>query len=89
MFFRRAASGVSEKIRLPKSVDFGPRRVLRVGRNDPCPCGSGKKYKHCHEAEGDAFLQKLAREQDREQREERLKRAGVPWYKRLLSRARE
>ena len=19
-----------------------------VGRNDPCPCGSGKKYKHCH-----------------------------------------
>ena len=22
--------------------------VQRVGRNDPCPCGSGKKYKHCH-----------------------------------------
>ncbi len=22
--------------------------VVRVGRNDPCPCGSGKKYKHCH-----------------------------------------
>ncbi|XXG30729.1 MAG: SEC-C metal-binding domain-containing protein [Ferrovum myxofaciens] len=21
---------------------------MRVGRNDPCPCGSGKKYKHCH-----------------------------------------
>jgi preprotein translocase subunit SecA len=20
----------------------------RVGRNDPCPCGSGKKYKNCH-----------------------------------------
>jgi preprotein translocase subunit SecA len=20
----------------------------KVGRNDPCPCGSGKKYKHCH-----------------------------------------
>jgi preprotein translocase subunit SecA len=20
----------------------------RVGRNDPCPCGSGRKYKHCH-----------------------------------------
>ena len=20
----------------------------RIGRNDPCPCGSGKKYKHCH-----------------------------------------
>ncbi|WP_405001374.1 preprotein translocase subunit SecA [Geochorda subterranea] len=25
------------------------RRVgVKVGRNDPCPCGSGKKYKHCH-----------------------------------------
>ncbi len=22
--------------------------VVKVGRNDPCPCGSGKKYKHCH-----------------------------------------
>ncbi len=21
-----------------------------VGRNEPCPCGSGKKYKHCHGA---------------------------------------
>ncbi|MDR1263509.1 MAG: SEC-C domain-containing protein [Oscillospiraceae bacterium] len=19
-----------------------------MGRNEPCPCGSGKKYKHCH-----------------------------------------
>ena len=26
-----------------------PVRVSqRIGRNDPCPCGSGKKYKHCH-----------------------------------------
>jgi preprotein translocase subunit SecA len=24
------------------------RAVPRVGRNDPCPCGSGKKYKKCH-----------------------------------------
>jgi preprotein translocase subunit SecA len=24
----------------------------KVGRNDPCPCGSGKKYKHCHGAMG-------------------------------------
>jgi preprotein translocase subunit SecA len=23
----------------------------KVGRNDPCPCGSGKKYKKCHGAE--------------------------------------
>ncbi|MDC1038985.1 SEC-C metal-binding domain-containing protein, partial [Candidatus Thioglobus sp.] len=25
-----------------------PKRNLKVGRNDPCPCGSGKKYKLCH-----------------------------------------
>jgi preprotein translocase subunit SecA len=26
-----------------------PVRVeKKVGRNDPCPCGSGKKYKNCH-----------------------------------------
>ena len=24
------------------------RAALKVGRNDPCPCGSGKKYKQCH-----------------------------------------
>ncbi len=24
------------------------RPTEKVGRNDPCPCGSGKKYKHCH-----------------------------------------
>jgi preprotein translocase subunit SecA len=24
------------------------RPTQKVGRNDPCPCGSGKKYKHCH-----------------------------------------
>lgn len=25
-----------------------PRTTSKVGRNDPCPCGSGKKYKNCH-----------------------------------------
>jgi len=24
------------------------REMGKIGRNDPCPCGSGKKYKHCH-----------------------------------------
>lgn len=28
----------------PKSA---PVRVVQIGRNDPCPCGSGKKYKKC------------------------------------------
>lgn len=27
-----------------------PRSVEKVGRNDPCPCGSGRKYKKCHGA---------------------------------------
>ena len=26
------------------------RPAQKVGRNDPCPCGSGKKYKNCHGA---------------------------------------
>ena len=35
------------------STDMAPtaqeeRPIPRVGRNQPCPCGSGKKYKHCH-----------------------------------------
>lgn len=25
-----------------------PRRSRDIGRNEQCPCGSGKKYKHCH-----------------------------------------
>ena len=27
------------------------RETAKVGRNDPCPCGSGKKYKKCHEGQ--------------------------------------
>jgi len=30
-----------------ETVRQAPRRVARVGRNDPCPCGSGKKFKKC------------------------------------------
>jgi preprotein translocase subunit SecA len=28
------------------SIDRSPKQ--KIGRNDPCPCGSGKKYKKCH-----------------------------------------
>jgi preprotein translocase subunit SecA len=32
-----------------KNQKVEPVRVeKKVGRNDPCPCGSGKKYKNCH-----------------------------------------
>ncbi len=27
---------------------YGEKKIIKVGRNDPCPCGSGKKYKRCH-----------------------------------------
>ncbi|MBI5937990.1 MAG: preprotein translocase subunit SecA [Betaproteobacteria bacterium] len=30
------------------SAGMSYRAEPKVGRNDPCPCGSGKKYKHCH-----------------------------------------
>jgi len=32
----------------PKPAQPVERHMPKVGRNDPCPCGSGKKYKHCH-----------------------------------------
>ncbi len=41
---RRAAESVSR----PAKVQTIVREGDKVGRNDPCPCGSGKKYKHCH-----------------------------------------
>jgi HEAT repeat protein len=31
----------------PEEVTSGPVQVNKTGRNDPCPCGSGKKYKKC------------------------------------------
>src|SRR3989339_210843 len=38
-------AGRCSKIRA-NDTNQGPRNV-KPGRNDPCPCGSGKKYKHC------------------------------------------
>jgi preprotein translocase subunit SecA len=37
-----------EEIKLP-AVTIR-RDAPKVGRNDPCPCGSGKKFKNCHGA---------------------------------------
>ena len=31
--------------------EFNPEDFENIGRNDPCPCGSGKKFKKCHERE--------------------------------------
>ncbi len=43
-----AAQLAEPEITLPKVTIR--RETPKVGRNDPCPCGSGKKYKHCHGA---------------------------------------
>ena len=37
-------NAVEDRSKLKKAT---PKRVSKVGRNDPCPCGSGKKYKQC------------------------------------------
>jgi preprotein translocase subunit SecA len=39
------ADGQVETLRKPAPF---VRQMGKVGRNDPCPCGSGKKFKHCH-----------------------------------------
>ncbi|KAB7630742.1 preprotein translocase subunit SecA [Stenotrophomonas rhizophila] len=44
--------GADEEAAQVEAAQNGVAQVSRdepkVGRNDPCPCGSGKKYKHCH-----------------------------------------
>jgi preprotein translocase subunit SecA len=40
------AAPASNEVQLPRVTVR--RETPKVGRNDPCPCGSGKKYKHCH-----------------------------------------
>ncbi|MBI1942581.1 MAG: preprotein translocase subunit SecA [Betaproteobacteria bacterium] len=39
------ALGADEEEKKPQPV---VRSGQKIGRNDPCPCGSGRKYKHCH-----------------------------------------
>ena len=41
---RQAASAPQNAPQRTMPVSVGPK----IGRNDPCPCGSGKKYKNCH-----------------------------------------
>jgi len=43
---RRAAEGAGGQQR--KKVETVKRDTPKVGRNEPCPCGSGKKFKQCH-----------------------------------------
>jgi hypothetical protein len=38
---------VRNVIHHPQDTNTMQRRVQKIGRNDPCPCESGKKYKKC------------------------------------------
>ncbi|MEI0606370.1 preprotein translocase subunit SecA [Brachyspira pulli] len=40
-----APQNVSNK---PRMAQANVKMTQKIGRNDPCPCGSGKKYKYCH-----------------------------------------
>jgi uncharacterized protein YecA (UPF0149 family) len=42
----QSTNDLIEKFGLKKSEP--PARVMKLQRNAPCPCGSGKKYKKCH-----------------------------------------
>ena len=47
-FAFEAGAGRKEPPRLPESKPVPQHRnAAKIGRNDPCPCGSGKKYKKC------------------------------------------
>ena len=43
----RVASGMSENVGGDGTVKKQPKKVVKVGRNDLCPCGSGLKWKKC------------------------------------------
>ena len=43
----RVAKTTSESVGGDGTVKKQPRKVKKIGRNEPCPCGSGKKYKNC------------------------------------------
>ena len=45
---RRAMGGGGSFAAGPETLAPVVRDGRKVGRNEPCPCGSGKKYKHCH-----------------------------------------
>ncbi len=49
-FQKTSANAMEESAAEPEEASHTPfvRREKKVGRNEPCPCGSGKKYKVCH-----------------------------------------
>ena len=67
-----------------------PRQIKKIGRNQPCPCESGRKYKDCHEKDGEVFLKRLADDENKihlKELRQQMKEHGIPWYKRFFYRA--
>ena len=59
------------------TVEESENRLKAAGRNDPCPCGSGKKYKKCHRAEDEAAVHaKLAQQKAAAEAEARAAEAA-------------
>ncbi|MBQ2061399.1 MAG: SEC-C domain-containing protein, partial [Oscillospiraceae bacterium] len=44
---QRVATGITENVGGDGTVKKQPKKVVKIGRNDPCPCGSGLKWKKC------------------------------------------
>ena len=49
MNLKVVANNQEEKINEPTKINIIPGNK-KIGRNEPCFCGSGKKFKHCHGA---------------------------------------
>lgn len=45
--YARLVRGIARVVAEHEASAGSPSRALKIGRNDPCPCGSGRKYKKC------------------------------------------
>lgn len=48
LFEHKEANSLTQPAKAPAKPRTSMRQGPKVGRNEPCPCGSGKKYKQCH-----------------------------------------
>ncbi len=48
LFLKRFEINFNHPLEEPSEITFHRTSGIKIGRNEPCPCGSGKKYKKCH-----------------------------------------
>ena len=46
--FRVPSARTIDYVKEIEDINLRMSKKKKIGRNDPCYCGSGKKYKHCH-----------------------------------------